>query len=909
MSSDMKAKTGLTWSRRFEGETLPPSSRRDVRLTTPSGEVVFEQADVEAPAAWSDRAVLIAAQKYFVRTEKVRENSVYAMVTKVAQTIATQGMNQGYFATHRDAHNFQEDLIFLLINQYGAFNSPVWFNVRRWHSYEVPGGPGNWAWDVESQQAKQIDNAYARPQCAACFIHTIEDSLVEPRGIADFIKAEMRLFKFGSGSGANFSKLREKGARLTPGGVSSGLMSFLPVMDRAAGSVASGGTSRRAAKMVCVDADHPEILDFIRWKAKEERKAQDLIAAGWSNGMEGEAYTTVGGQNANNSVRVTDEFMNKVVNGETFELTSRVDGRCVQKIPAKDLWLEIAKAAWECADPGLQFHTTINAWHTTPKAGEIRASNPCSEFMTQDDSACNLASLNLRKFLKNGLSGQEFHLSAFLAACETFILAMDILVDYGSYPTREIAEGAHNYRQLGLGYANLGAYLAEWGIAYDSLEGRNEAAKITHHMTLAAYHMSAKIASVRGSFEGYHQNSEDMLRVLKKHRDSARALLGTTYGGEWENLIQRAKMYGMRNAQVTLLAPTGTIALLMDCDTTGIEPLFSHVQTKDLAGGGTMKIVSPLARTALTARGYEGDALEKICAHITETGSPEGAPGLHPEHLSIFDTAIPTGPSRRCISPEGHLKMMASVQPFLTGAISKTCNLPSDTTVEQIAHYHMLAWQWGLKSVALYRDGCKGSQPLTAKKTERAVAPVAPVVGKNSRGQHKLPSERRGTTWALKLDGHKIYIRSGEYEDGSVGELFVDLSREGSTLRGFVGMWAKAVSLGLQYGVPLSDFVDAFVFTRFEPFGRVEGHSTLRLGTSIVDVVMRSLAIKYLKRTDLQHVQDALQEAQEVPKVLNTPPPAPVTQDGPPCPTCGTLTVRTGNCHGCPACGASMGCS
>lgn len=891
-------------------------TRRTARIARMNGEVVFEQGNVEAPDFWSDTAVNFAAQKYFIHTEAVTEDSVFAMIEGVVKTIGMAGHTFGYFRHTDERIAFENDLAYLLIHQYGAFNSPVWFNVRRWHAYKIPGGPGNWAVN-ENGKVEQVDAAYKRPQCSACFIHTIDDSLVEPGGIADFVKAEMRLFKFGSGSGANFSKLREKDAKLSPGGRASGLMSFLPVFDRAAGSVASGGTSRRAAKMVVLDVDHPEIEEFIDWKVKEEMKARDLIAAGWSGDMEGEAYKTVDGQNANNSVRVSDKFMRAVADDEEFNLTSRVDGRVVKTVRARALWDQLAYAAWFCADPGIHFDDTFNAWNPTPNGGRINATNPCSEYAHLDNSACNLASLNLVKFLDQGY----FDHDKLQAAARVFIIAQDILVSFSSYPTKAIAEGANKYRQLGLGYANLGALLAIRGMAYDSDPGREFARNITASMMGAAFLTSAQLAARMGPFAGYEADKEGVWHVFQKH---VKHLHGSGHL-TWELAADLIQTYGLRNAQLTLLAPTGTISFLMDCTTTGIEPLLSHVQYKQLAGGGDVRIASPLTRMTLEALRYAPEAVTSILQHLEQTGSVEGAPGLDPKHLPAFDTALAPTPGGRVISANGHLAMMAAVQPFLSGAISKTVNLPTDTTAAQIGDYYLQAWSSGIKALAVYRDGCKNSQPVTtkAKGVEETKAEGPSLVEALEEfsverplreGQrHKLPTVRRGLTWAVNLDGHKIYIRSGEFEDGALGEVFVDLAKQGSTLGGLVGMWAKALSLGLQYGVPLATFVEAFTFTRFEPSGTVQKHDTIRRSTSIVDLVMRVLAVHYLKRTDLQHVQGEVEEVAPQPAqvitLLSPNVAAPMrTNDSPACRVCGTIMVRTGACYTCPSCGASGGC-
>jgi ribonucleoside-diphosphate reductase alpha chain len=889
-------------------------------------------------------AIDIAAQKYFIRkgakTPDGQERSIFRMLGGVSSTIATSGYEQGVFASREDANHFQSDLYQILVNQMGAFNSPVWFNVRHWHIHEIVGSGSNWAWDRATNSYRVIANSYERPQCSACFILPVDDTLDGPNGIAETVMAETRIFKRGSGAGSNFSRLREQGAPTASGHASSGVMSFLEVLDRNAGSVKSGSVARRAAKMVVLDADHPNIEDFIEWKVREEKKAQDLLAAGWSSGMEGDAYTTVSGQNANNSVRVTDAFMRVVATDGTWALTSRVGGHTVKTVQARALWRQIAEAAWAVADPGLQFDTTINAMHTTPNAGRINASNPCSEYMSLDDSACNLASIRLTKFIQFLQPGGTFDIEGFRHTCRTLIVAQEILVDLSSYPTRGIATGAHRFRQLGLGYADLGALLMRHGVAYDSDEGRAIAAHVTSLMSAEAYLTSATLAQHLGPFEGYEADRANVLDVIRKHRDaayrasSANHVLASQLQNEavrvWTEALLLAKQYGVRHAQVTLLAPTGTIGFLMGCTTTGVEPLLAHRQYKTLAGGGSLVILNDIIKEALQALGYGGDDIESIENYVKAHGYFTGSP-LQQKDLPVFDTAFPAhgDPSARSLSPMAHVLMVAAVQPFLSGAVSKTINLPASATVADIEEIHMLAWRMGLKAVAIYRDGSKGAQPVKTKAegepdrsvvdaVKRAFAQAGLVVTPDPVFKHfqrKLPKVRRGVTWALKLDEHKIYIRSGEYEDGTLGEIFVDLAKEGSTLGGLVGMWSKAISLALQYGTPLDELIETFTYTRFEPFGRVLNHPTIRSATSIVDLVMRTLAVHYLGRTDLQHVQPEALEGGQIPPPTHPATPTqatgltPSSGDGPPCPVCGTITQRNGVCHRCPKCGESLGCS
>lgn len=904
----------------------------DAVIKNPDGSEVFRLNNIDAPATWSERAVRVAASKYFVKKGAKSdggkyETSVFDMVFGVAKTIAFSARDQRYFPDLSASERFEDDLGYLLIHQYGAFNSPVWFNVRLGPVYGIQGSGGNWAWDRATGEYRRTTDAYTRPQVSACFINTVEDNLVEEDGIFDLWTKEARLFKKGSGSGANYSRIREKDAPLNSGGTSSGLMSFLPTGDAAAGGTKSGGTTRRAARMVCLDVNHPEVEAFVGWKLREERKAQALIAAGYTGGMDGEAYTTVSGQNANNSIRVTDDFMRAVEAHAPWDLTSRIDGRTVKTIKAHELWRKAAEAAWECGCPAVQYDTTINHWHTTPNAGPIRASNPCSEYMHLDDSACNLASLRLTKFVDP--VGGGFNLGGFKDAVRTFIVAMDALVDLGSYPTKSIAKGAHRFRQLGLGYADLGAVLTLLGMPYDSDDGRAFAAAVTSLMAAEAYKTSALLAKEMGPFDGFAADREGVLRVISLHGAEARRPLSTDRQlarrimeesvRVWDEAFALASRYGVRNAQVTVLAPTGTIGFLMDCETTGVEPLLAHVQYKTLAGGGMVTLVNRLVEPALRALGYDDTEIGPIVRHVTETGGFTGS-GLNADHLGIFDTALPSGTDGRCLSVMSHLRMMAAVQPFLSGAISKTVNMPRNSTVEDVMETYYQGWKLGLKAVAIYRDGSKESQPVTALQSKsKTVPPAAPqeVSPAFKSGQKKLPKERRGSTFALKLDGHKLYLRTGEYEDGSFGELFVDIAKEGSALGGLYGMWAKAVSIGVQYGVPLAEYVETFVHTKFEPNGQVLNHPTIKRATSLVDLAMRVIGVKYLKRADLQHVQPEAMEESEIPPPVLDPKayaeaahaPAHVPTDAPLCPKCGTLTQRNGACHRCPQCGESLGCS
>lgn len=1238
---------------RFFTKDLPdlqvPTRKTDATIKNDRGEVVFHLADVEVPEEWSDLAARITAQKYFVRTgvesnPRGRETSAVTMCLEVATTIADAGLAQGYFDAAA-AGNFRDELYFLLVNQYGAFNSPVWFNVRLWHSYGIRGNGVNWWYNPETKQAERVQNAYEHPGPSACFIQSLEDNLCDEGGIADFWSREARVFKQGSGSGTNASKVREQGAPTATDGEASGVISFLKVADYAAGAIKSGGGPRRAAKMVCLDVDHPDISAFIQWKVDEERKAQALMAAGFSKGMEGEAYTTVSGQNANHSIRLPDAFMRAVEQNGPWELKSRVGGKTVKTVSARGIWNHLCLAAWEVADPGVQFDDTINRWHTTPSAGRIRGSNPCvtgdtlistalgwkridqmldqeqlirgsdgqfhacppafktgtkavyklrtkagytlkltgdhkvrtvsrgdvpaseltrddhiylqgagfgelecdthlseviglllgdgcvcdsiatltmghnehevvayatkrinqakdydracsprhtptgwrvstsyaalisdvqryavldqgssrkaltpvafllerpaiagilrglftadgtvadygdrsqyvsldstsellleqvqllllnfgikskiyrnrrggktfsslpdgkggmreypvveshslrisrssrllferkigflpmsakadtlvclndrvkayqdqlmdkvaaveflgvddvyditegnthhfvanglvvhncSEYMSLDDSACNLASLRLTKFFV----GDVFNAKAFRHAVRTFIIAQDILVDFGSYPTKKIAENTHRYRQLGLGYCDLGALLMLRGLSYASEEGRQFASAITALLNAHAWATSAELAKELGPFEGFAADREYVLSVLAEHQrhvGRTEQQLNVLATDAYREAYMEAYKYGVRNSQLTLLAPTGTIGFLMDATTTGVEPLLSHVQYKTLAGGGNEVLENKEVAPTLKRLGYRDNEISRIIEGLRTGGALTAL--VRPEHKAIFLTALGPGET---LPPEAHVDMIAAVQPHLSGAVSKTCNLPATATVEDISNLYFRAWRAGVKALAVYRAGSKGAEPVKTSKTsktseEEPKAPVQPY-------QRKLPPECQGTGWRAVLDRvWKLYIHSGEYPDGTLGEVFVTVGKDGSTVAGLISAWAQAVSIGLQYGVPLAKFVDVFTHGRFEPAGNVSGHASIKRATSLVDLVMRILAVKYLQRTDLAHVHAEEEKPAED-----------VHGDGPLCHICHSVTVRNGSCHRCPNCGESLGCS
>lgn len=949
--SDM---SGLKFNRYFTHMGTDPYqllkwTRRSSIIKEPDGSVVFEMKDIEVPESWSQLATDIVVQKYFRKAgvpdsaggRDGHEVSVKQVVYRVAHSIRLAGEELGYFSTSQDAENFEMDLTYLLLTQRGAFNSPVWFNCGLYHSYGIKGSGGNWSWNPALDEITQTLDAYSRPQCSACFIQSVDDDLMS---IFDLAKNEARLFKYGSGTGTNFSKVRGRQEKLSGGGTSSGLMSFLEVLDKGAGATKSGGTTRRAAKMVCLDVDHPEIIDFINWKVREEKKAGILIhQGGYPADFNGEAYHTVSGQNSNNSVRLSDEFMQAYEKGEDWSTRFRTNGQVCETFSAQSIMKQIAAAAWSCADPGVQYDTTINNWHTSAHTDRIHASNPCSEYMFLNDSACNLASLNLMKFTD---AEGKFLVEDFKQAVRTFIIAQEILVDFASYPTRIVAQNSHDYRPLGLGYANLGTLLMTNGIPYDSEKALAISGAITALMTGEAYRVSSEIAEVKGPFPGYEINRDPMLRVIGQHRDAAyridetlcEADLITAARESWDLALDKGRLYGYRNAQATVLAPTGTIGLLMDCDTTGVEPEFSLVKWKKLAGGGHFKIINQSVPLALRRIGYRDDQVADIQEYILDKGTIEGAPNLRSEHLAIFDCANKCGDGVRFIDPMGHIRMMAATQPFISGAISKTVNLPNEVTVEDIEKIYVDSWKLGLKAVALYRDGCKHSQPLntgSAKKEnkvgEQAVAQSAEVEGLPRGERETLPIKRHGFTLETTVAGHKLFLRTGEYEDGRLGEIFIDMYKEGAAYRSILNCLAIAVSIGLQYGVPLDKFVNSFTFTRFEPQG-ITDHPNIKICTSILDYIFRILGFEYEGRTDFVHLKPETLEAKDNQEMkaahsANITPSAKTEKpksikvdsmadhlsemmgDAPICDQCGHITVRNGACYKCINCGNSMGCS
>ena len=1028
---------GLTIERRFttEGQDVYATvewSSRDSRITNPDGSVVFEMLGAEIPAPWSQVAADIMVSKYFRKAGVPQydeagnaivdddgnpvtgpERSARQVIKRLSSTWRWWGEENGYFASEQDAEIFEDEVAYMLLHQMAAPNSPQWFNTGLHHQYGITGTEqGFWFVDPETEEVVPSKDAYSRPAPHACFINSVDDDLVNDGGIMDLWVREARLFKMGAGSGANFSNIRAEGEPLSGGGRSSGLMSFLKVGDRAAGAIKSGGTTRRAAKMVIVDIDHPDIEQFISWKAEEEKKVRALVAGGYSPDFNGEAYATVSGQNSNNSVRLSNAFLNAVMHDGEWDLLSRTDRSVMKTVKARDLWNQIADAAWQSADPGLQFHGTINEWHTCPAEGEIRASNPCSEYMFLDNTACNLASLNLGKYYDD--NNGTFDIDGYRHAVRLWTVVLEISVTMAQFPSKEIAVGSYEYRTLGLGYANLGSLLMRMGIPYDSDHGRAIAGALTSILTGYSYATSAEMAAVLGPFPKYGKNRESMLRVIRNHRRASynkdrgdyegvsHLVMGINSGltpldmleaarTAWDTALARGEQHGFRNAQVSVLAPTGTIGLLMDCDTTGVEPDFALVKFKKLAGGGYFKIANQSIAPALRRLGYSENTIQRIIEHVVGTNSLarsphinmatliakgftaedldkiesilpgvfeigfafnhwtlgtdvmerlgftpeqyeapefsmlkalgfsdeeiqeandyicgrqtiEGAPHLRDEHLPVFDTANRNGRfGKRFIEYTGHIKMMAAAQPFISGAISKTINMPNEVTRDDIEEAYKLSWDLGLKAMAIYRDGSKASQPLSSQsddgyaddepaELEDALVDEIELISHGRVPWHEtikpgsspteayadmkrprflLPGRRNGYTQEARVGGHKVFIRTGEYEDGTLGELFIDLAKEGATLRGILSCFAIAVSKGLQYGVPLEEYVDTFTFQTFEPRGMVEGHPNIKMANSLIDYVFRALGVEYLHRDELAQVPpDRRDELPEPPKGL-----------------------------------------
>jgi ribonucleoside-diphosphate reductase alpha chain len=916
-------RTGVSFPRYFTLKLEPGKTpydqitweRRTATIGNDKGAIIFEQHDVEVPADWSQTATNIVASKYFhgrMGTPE-RETSVAQLVHRVVDTITEWGLAGNYFKTREDGENFRNELAHLMLTQKACFNSPVWFNVgvREARGY-------GFYFDEAEQCVKKLSPGDNHPQCSACFINSVSDSL---ESILDLAKTEGMLFKWGSGTGTNLSTIREENAQLWGGGRASGPLSFMKGFDAFAGVIKSGGKTRRAAKMVILNADHPDIEQFIWCKAKEEKKAHTLIDAGYDSSLDGEAYSSIFFQNANNSVRVTDEFMQAVVDDGDWWTRSVLTGQPVKRYKARQLMREIAEATHQCGDPGMQFDTTINRWHTSKNSGRINASNPCSEYMFLDDSACNLASLNLMKFV--GPDG-AFDVEAFRHAVDTIILAQEIIVDNASYPTEKIAQNSHDFRPLGLGYANLGALLMSMGIPYDSDQGRDFAAAVTAIMCGQAYLTSARIAEAVGPCPRYAENEEPFLAVIRMHReavkniDSKRVPASLYQAAEecWQKAYELGSLVGFRNAQTTVIAPTGTIGFMMDCDTTGIEPELALIKYKKLVGGGVIKIVNNTVPQALIKLGYTPDQTEKIVAHIDSTGTIEGAPYLKPEHLPVFDCSFRPQNGTRFIHHMGHIRMMAAVQPFISGAISKTINMPEESTVDDIMDAYIESWKLGLKAVAIYRDGSKRVQPLSSgtgkgeKKTTAAASQpqvVEKIVYRPQR--RKLPDERQSVTHKFSVGGHEGYITVGLYEDGTPGEVFISMAKEGSTISGLMDTLATAISYGLQYGVPLKFFVDKFSHVRFEPSGWT-GNPEVPYAKSIIDYIFRWLGARFLG------IREA-SEAGDVPKLRPTEPEPQqalpfernVASDAPLCSECGSIMTRNGSCYKCGNCGGTSGCS
>lgn len=1087
---------GLQINRHFTKEGISPYDMytyemRSSVIRNTTGDVVFEMHNVEVPAEWSQVATDILAQKYFRKAgvpgaEGGGENSIKQVAHRMADCWRQWGEKYNYFASATDAQIFYEEMAFMIVGQLAAPNSPQWFNTGLFSSYGIKGkAQGHYYVDPETGDLKRSTSAYERPQPHACFILSVDDDLVNPGGIMDLWTREARIFKYGSGVGTNYSRIRGEGEKLSGGGTSSGLMSFLKIGDAAAGAIKSGGTTRRAAKMVCLDLDHPEIETFVDWKVKEEDKVAALIKAGYSSDYEGEAYRTVAGQNSNNSIRIPNTFFKALENGEGWDLTARSTGKVMKTIDARNLWDKIAHAAWRCADPGVQFDTTINEWHTCPQSGRINASNPCSEYMFLDNTACNLASINLRKFYDD--DKLIFNVEAFEHACRLWTVVLEVSVLMAQFPSKEVAQLSYEFRTLGLGFANLGSLLMVSGIPYDSDKARAIAGAISSIMTGISYKTSAEMAANLGAFAGYEKNKEDMMRVMRNHRYAAYNAAENYEGLEikpmgidqalcpdyllkaacdaWDDALRLGTEFGYRNAQATVIAPTGTIGLIMDCDTTGVEPDFALVKFKKLSGGGYFKIINQSIPLALKNLGYKEESVQAIVDYAKGTGTLknapfvnyeslaakgfsdseilhidkvvssafdisfafniytigeatlqrigfkaeqyndmsfnllrslgftkeqieaangyicgtmtiEGAPMLQEKHYSVFDCANKCGKTgQRFIAASGHIRMMGAVQPFISGAISKTINLPHEASVNEIQECYKMSWELGLKANAIYRDGSKLSQPLSTKSdakedvettihkwSEEEVLEAARTIIAESKDtifkrqlskvveRKKLPAKRIGFTQKAKIGGQTLFVRTGEYDDNTLGEIFIDMHKEGASFRSLVNCFAIAISIGLQYGVPLEEFVDKFTFTRFEPSGPVD-HPNIKFSTSIVDYVFRLLAFEYLGRTDLVHVapeemmqheksaQDISTEATggypvkevESKKENVSSEEKTVTRsekakkysvmsdmnaanqsmmgDAPSCPKCGNITIRNGTCYKCLNCGESLGCS
>jgi len=901
-----RVKTGLRVERYFTRAGISPYDeieweQRSASISNEKGNVVFEQSNVEIPKAWSQMATNVVVSKYFRGPlgSPQREHSVRQMIGRVVDTITGWGSKDGYFAAEEDALAFADELTHILVHQKACFNSPVWFNCG-----------------IEE-----------KPQCSACFILSVDDTM---DSILDWYRKEGVIFKGGSGSGVNLSKIRSSKEQLAGGGTASGPVSFMKAADASAGVIKSGGKTRRAAKMVVLNIDHPDIEEFIKCKVEEEKKAWALIGAGYDSSLDGPAYGSVFFQNANNSVRVSDEFMQAVQQDREWKTRYVRSGEVCETFKARDLLRMIAESTYFCGDPGMQYDSTINDWHTCSNTARINASNPCSEYMHLDNSACNLASLNLLKYLRED---GVFDTESFRRAVDIIILAQDILVDNSSYPTAEITANAHAFRELGLGYANLGALLMSLGLPYDSDAGRGYAAAVTALMSGEGYLQSSRIATATGAFAGFDVNRQPMLRVLNKHRSHAYKIspshvpldLLTAAREAWEQACAEGEKYGVKNSQISVLAPTGTIAFMMDCDTTGVEPDIALIKYKKLVGGGLFTIVNNTVPRALKRLGYDVKQVQEIMEYIEEQKTIEGAPHIRDEDLAVFDCAFKPQNGSRTIHYMGHIKMMGAVQPFISGAISKTINMPTDVTVDEIMHAYIESWKLGLKAVAIYRDGSKRTQPLNTSKDKEEKAGAAEA--RETRPlRRRLPDERKSITHKFDIAGHEGYIIAGMYEDGQPGEIFITMSKEGSTISGLMDSFATAISIALQYGVPLRGLVDKFSHMRFEPSGFTK-NPDIPMAKSIMDYIFRWLASKFLDGDAQQEVGVVRQESEEsaAPKKvlsLSAQTPrggAPISaissvtslyqEDAPPCPDCGAIMIRSGACYKCMNCGAVSGCS
>ena len=918
-TTEIKRSTGVSFSRYFTarleaGKTPYDEVRWELRTASignDKGAVIFEQRDVEIPADWSQTATNIVASKYFHGKlgSPDRERSVLQLVHRVVDTITDWGAAGGYFRASEDAENFRSDLAHLVLNQKACFNSPVWFNV----GVSEARGYGFY-YDQATDAIRKLTPDLQKPQCSACFINSVTDSL---ESILDLAKTEGMLFKWGSGTGTNLSSLREENAILSGGGRASGPLSFMKGFDAFAGVIKSGGKTRRAAKMVILNVDHPDVEKFIWAKAKEEKKAHVLVDAGYDNSIDGEAYGSIFFQNANNSIRATDEFMGAVLEDGDWWTRAVMSGQPVKHLKARGLLREIADATWQCGDPGMQFDTTVNRWNPCKNTARINASNPCSEYMFVDDSACNLASLNLMKFI--GPDGQ-FDVEAFRHAVDTVILAQEILVDSASYPTEKICRNSHEYRPLGLGFANVGAVLMSLGLPYDSERGRDFAGAITAVMCGQAYLTSSRVAEAVGTFAGYARNEGPFLEVIRMHGEAANrirkehvpAALYDAARDSWRAAYESGRRAGFRNAQVTVIAPTGTIGFMMDCATTGIEPEMALVKNKKLVGGGVINIVNNIVPQALIRVGYSPEQVDQIVSHIDATGTIEDSPHLKEEHLPVFDCSLRPQNGVRFIHHMGHVRMMAAVQPFISGAISKTINMPEDSTVEDIMNAYTESWRLGLKAVAIYRDNSKRVQPMSSGAGTNGKKPAAVEVEEKivyRPLRRKLPDERQAITHKFSIGGHEGYITVGLYEDGQPGEIFITMAKEGSTISGLMDGFATAISFTLQYGVPLKFLVDKFSHVRFEPSGWT-GNQHVPYAKSILDYIFRWMGAKFIGPEYGQT------EAGETTKLRPTEPQpqqslpfGPVIEDAPLCSECGGLMTRNGSCYKCENCGGTSGCS